>query len=123
QAVAADMPARLKTNAGMNQPHTRAGVKIVLVQPPLGNGLPMAHLLGLGAIDLGLAAEKARDGRLLVQLLIEALQRGPEMSRDDRAGRNKPLTGSFIQTNEVEAGLQIIRGTCLHGPFQKRTSS
>ena len=58
-AVAADVPARLQADAGVGAADGGDGAAIVLVDPPVDNGVPVSDLGGPGAGHMGVVMEEA----------------------------------------------------------------
>ncbi|MHC3926005.1 hypothetical protein ACMZ4W_01096 [Brevundimonas naejangsanensis] len=106
-AVAADIPARLQTDAGVNPADGAHRGGVVLVGPAVDDGVPVALLGVAGGADVPFVAEEAAHLRFGAHLVVEGGQ-GHRRVLAQHA-RNGAVTGGRpTQAHEVHAAVDLV---------------
>ncbi|MNT71858.1 hypothetical protein D3C72_2103940 [compost metagenome] len=100
--VAADIPARLQADPGMNRADRADLRHIVGAEVSLGYVRPVVHLRALGAADMLVGAEEATYVGCLAQLRIELVEPLGQFPVDQRLQAADALPVALRQLHEIE---------------------
>src|SRR5690606_31614938 len=90
EAIATDMPTRLKADASMHQADMGAGLHVAVVELAGNDGLPMRYLLGLCAVHLRPTGEKSSGSGRCGDLVVKSGEGRFEMRGYDRPSLYEP---------------------------------